>query len=407
MPTRRGGILIATGLATGILARLIGAPAVEVAGAGLMVLPLVAWAWVVSRPRPERVQRRCSSTRVGPDDPLRITIEVRGPTGRSRYAGLVAVDRLPPTLGGEARVAIIEPLAGDEGQGGSHEIPARGRGRYRFGPIALEVRDPLGLTRRRWRFDAPGELLVTPRIEDLVVTTDGRGRGTATSPGSTGHSLRLLRSNEEFSGIRSYREGDDLRGIHWPSVARTGELMIRLGESAGRSKGLLFVDTRTVSLGRAGTPTFERGVSAAASIGSLLLRETRSVGLATAGAAYSELERTPFLETLAELTHEQERLPGALGRLRAAATTETTLIVVMGLPERGDLSAMIRAGTAFGQKLIVIVRPSGAPQLDEGVSAVTTALGRAGWDPLVLGPEMTLEEGWRQPPARRPLARAR
>ena len=37
--------------------------------------------------------------------------------------------------------------------------------------------------------------------------------------------------------MRGYQEGDDLRRIHWPSVARTGELMIRQDESSKRASG--------------------------------------------------------------------------------------------------------------------------------------------------------------------------
>ena len=42
----------------------------------------------------------------------------------------------------------------------------------------------------------------------------------------------------------STSEGDDLRRIHWPSVARTGELMIRQDESSRRASGLVFLDNR-------------------------------------------------------------------------------------------------------------------------------------------------------------------
>ena len=50
--------------------------------------------------------------------------------------------------------------------------------------------------------------------------------------------------------MRQYHEGDDLRRIHWPSVARTGELMIRQDESSQRANGLVFLDSREGTLDR-------------------------------------------------------------------------------------------------------------------------------------------------------------
>ena len=58
--------------------------------------------------------------------------------------------------------------------------------------------------------------------------------------------------------MRGYQEGDDLRRIHWPSVARTGELMIRQDESTRRSTAVLFVDTRDAAVGQTHTPSFEK-----------------------------------------------------------------------------------------------------------------------------------------------------
>ena len=49
--------------------------------------------------------------------------------------------------------------------------------------------------------------------------------------------------------MRGYQEGDDLRRIHWPSVARTGDLMIRQDEASRRASGLIYLDSRGSMLG--------------------------------------------------------------------------------------------------------------------------------------------------------------
>ena len=82
--------------------------------------------------------------------------------------------------------------------------------------------------------------------------------------------------------MRSYQEGDDLRRIHWPSVARTGELMIRQNETSKRANGLVFLDNREAALGRSHATAFERAVSCAASVGVLLARNGFGLRFGTA-----------------------------------------------------------------------------------------------------------------------------
>ncbi len=80
--------------------------------------------------------------------------------------------------------------------------------------------------------------------------------------------------------MRQYQQGDDLRRIHWPSVARTGELMIRQDESSRRASGLVFLDNRGHALGQSHSPAFERAVSVAATLGVLLAQRGSPCGSA-------------------------------------------------------------------------------------------------------------------------------
>src|SRR3970282_2399528 len=63
---------------------------------------------------------------------------------------------------------------------------------------------------------------------------------------------------------REYQQGDDLRRVHWPSSARTDELMIRQLETPSQSRALVLLDVRTSSY--ESQVAFETAVSGAATI---------------------------------------------------------------------------------------------------------------------------------------------
>ena len=52
--------------------------------------------------------------------------------------------------------------------------------------------------------------------------------------------------------MREYRDGDDLRRIHWPATARTGELMVRQEDRPAKRRAVVVLDTRAVGHGGSG-----------------------------------------------------------------------------------------------------------------------------------------------------------
>ena len=166
---------------------------------------------------------------------------------------------------------------------------------YSLGPMKVFVQDPFGLARTAIEAAGTNELIVYPQVEDLQsfgLTAQGVGAGESAV-------RHLYRSAAEFYTMREYVSGDDLRRIHWPSVARTNRLMIRQDESTRRATAVLFLDNRGATLGNTGSPGFERAISAAATVGRAMIRAGFALELATAEAAARGVGEERLLDTLA------------------------------------------------------------------------------------------------------------
>jgi uncharacterized protein (DUF58 family) len=400
MLSSRGIAVLGAGLAMWLMARTLGSPGLEVVGIGLGVLPFLAVGsarWNRSR---LTVHRRLSDVRVVPGTRLGVEITLQNRSAAPTSL-LLLEDRLPLALGRSAR-SVVSALGPKASRTVRYTLVPQVRGRYLLGPLAIDLADPFSLTRQRITFDEQDELVVTPEVEDLSRVPDPN---TGASFG-TSRATQLFRTGEEFYTMRSYHEGDDLRRIHWPSVARTGVLMIRQDETSRRASGLVFIDNRAQALGRAHTPAFERAVSAAASVGVLLANGGFSLRLAMADSRPTALSQDRFLDALASVGHAPERTIGpALGHLRAGASPDTTLVLVAAPPGPTELTALLRAGAGFGPKLALFVYPqdpsSTTPdrqaQLEGRATQARLAMTRGGWDCLVLPPSGSLAERWHAP----------
>ena len=408
MPSGRGLVLIAAGISMWVSARLVGSPGLEVVGIGIFALPFLAAAYVRMGKQNIVLRRRLTDVRVAPGSRVTVTIEVENRTpGPTSF--LLIEDRLPATLGRPARLVVSGiPRHGIEHV--SYTVLPQVRGRYRLGPLSADISDPFALTRQRIEFDQGDELLVTPEIEDLLGASGPRFG--ASFGGS--RARQLFRTGEEYYTMRQYNEGDDLRRIHWPSVARTGTLMIRQDESSRRANALVFIDSRSVALGRTHEQAFERAVSVAATLGVMLAEHGFSLKLATAEQLPVTLTPEHFLDVLASISHANAQPIGpTLAHIRAGASGETTLVFVAGPPAVNEIAPLIRSGAGYGPKLAVLVYPvdpatlppQRQSQMEGRANAARLALVRSGWDCIVLPPSMKLRERWHAP-AERPLARS-
>ena len=95
------------------------------------------------------------------------------------------------------------------------------RGFYQLGPAEIRTIDPFGLLRFVRRFVMRAAVVVYPEVFELESFPV---QGWSVEPGGRSS---FVGQGDEFSGLREYRWGDDRRHIHWKSVARTGELVVK------------------------------------------------------------------------------------------------------------------------------------------------------------------------------------
>jgi uncharacterized protein (DUF58 family) len=397
MPSGRGVLVFVAAIALWLFARVTGSPTLHMVSVGLLVLPFGAALFARWSRQRLRIHRRLSDTRVQPGQRVQVELEVenQSPTATSF---LLIEDRLPSSLGRSARL-VISSISGKERQPVRYSITPRQRGRYALGPVTVDLSDPFALTKLRVEFDEREDLVVAPEVEQLAGGPDspfGLASGLALAK-------HLFRTGDEFYTMRPYNEGDDLRRIHWPSVARSGELMIRQDESTRRSNAVLFVDTRDSAVGQNHTPCFEKVVSASASLGMLLLRYGFSLKLVTSQLPAQRVGEEQLLEALAGISHHSTRaLTTGLTRLRVVSASDATLVVVTAPPQPSEISSLIRTGSTFGPKVAVLVHPTDPDtlppdrrgQLEGRASQAQHSLTRSGWDVLVLPPSARLRDVW-------------
>ena len=110
------------------------------------------------------------------------------------------------------------------------------RGWTHLAQITVSSTFPFGLLRRWQRVELIADALVYPRPETAPHSSDTR------LTGSTYEDEHRVGASGQFRGLRTYQAGDPLHHIHWPTTARTGDVMIVLRD--GEADALAMVELR-------------------------------------------------------------------------------------------------------------------------------------------------------------------
>lgn len=346
-------------------------PSLYVPGVALVVLWAGSLAWAGLAARGARIERERGPATVVEGEPYPLRLAIR--RGRLPLRGELADPLLeePVRVRALARAELHLNL--------TLRFPRRGR--RRLEPAVLTIGDPLGLHRRELRGDAAGEVLVLPRTEPVVAAADGGGGGAGglrDEPGGAGggSGLDLRPIDVEVDGLRPYREGSPASRIHWPAVARTGELHERRLVAEAESAPLVVLDASRPD----GEDALDRAVRAAASLclhlartsggcALLLPRESRAIqidpqlrawpdaharlALVDAGDGAPAIARARRAESVFWVTARGgERPPN-----RATALAARSAYLVTPAPVRGLRTGFTVAG-CYGQVLAASRRRS-------------------------------------------------
>jgi uncharacterized protein (DUF58 family) len=241
--------------------------------------------------------------------------------------------------------------------------PATRRGLFAIGPVRITTGDPFGFFRYTFFYGRKSSLLVYPRATELP----NFYVPPANLPGEGRFRRRTHYVTPNASGVRPYEFGDSFNRIHWPTTARTNQLMVKLFELDPASDIWVILDLdKSVHVGTGDEGTEEFAVKIAASIARFFLLANRSVGFICFGKRLfiEDAERggqhyARILEALALATAEGDVSIGTLITEEAKRFGRHTTIVVITPSTSEEWVASLQFVAERGVKVAaVLLEPS-------------------------------------------------
>jgi uncharacterized protein (DUF58 family) len=401
--TPRGRSFLASGVAALLCALVLGEQDLLRVAVLIIAMPLIA-SMVVARTRYRLASaRRLSPARVQAGEESTVTLRLENVT-RLPTGLLLVEDTLQYALGTRPRF-VLDRMESRGVREIDYKVSSDLRGRFPIGPLSVRIADPFGLVELTRSFTITDTLVVTPEVVPLPPV---RLRGEH-SGGGDSRTRSVAAAGDDDVAPREYRQGDDLRRVHWRSTARRGELMVRREEQELQSRGALLLDTRRhAHRGEGPRSSFEVAVSAAASIGVHLSAEGLALRLVTDQGARHVVDTGQswsLLDTLAVIRQSTARsLEHGVGALRQGGG-EGLIIAVLGAldPEEARALAQLRRSGVTAVAVLLDLaswdRASGNGAswdavADENARAARSVLTGAGWRVLDLPAGASLAGVW-------------
>jgi uncharacterized protein (DUF58 family) len=396
--TVRGRAFLAAGVTAIVCAIVLGQPALSRVGVLVVLLPL-ATAALLGRARYRLALVRTTSPQlVAAGQPARVNLSLTN-EGRTPSGVLLLEDHVPYVLGTRPRF-VLDGVGHGWHRQVSYQVRSDVRGRFEIGPMTVRVSDAFGLVELGRAFRTTVPLTVTPRISPLPAIPLGGGW---TGSGDNRPRAFAFGSAEDVT-VREYRQGDDLRRVHWRSSARTGDLMVRREEQPWQSRATLLIDNRLLShRGQGIASSLEAAVSVTASVAVHLSQRGFAVRLVSAGGEDqanawhlrdSTLNTGPLLEALAVLqTDNRSRMDSTwMGEASQGGLT----IAVFGALDQHDVPLLRRVAhhtTSAMAFALDVDAWAGGGRASSGSAPVLTS---AGWRAVTLGPQDRMDSAWEE-----------
>lgn len=393
--TSRGKVFLLGGLVVAVAGIFLGYEDVTRIGILIGVLPILALLLLPRRTPRLQVRREIEPRRLTPDERGAVQVQFTN-VGTRPSAFYLAEEHLDYQLGDRPRFVLPRMQPGEERRL-RYAVRSRHRGAFPLGPILLRQRDPFGLTFLSLQLSSRSEVLVLPRVWSL-----GEGRVRGSARGSEGEMPQMVALHgEDDVSIRSYRDGDELRRVHWPATAHRGELMVRQEDRPARRRVVLILDSRASAHPGSGVrPSFEWAVSAIATVANHLAAQGFVVHLLTDATLRDGLAEHPVdidvaLETLARAQPESDsrldRLAAVAGPFTAGGVLVVAAVVAHDELDLRTLAAIRQPGSRALALVLDPARFGGDRPRDE---APTAAMADAGWRSVVCGAQTEIPLAW-------------
>lgn len=350
MLTRRGLTTVTLGAGTVVAGRILGMIELFVLGSVAVAVALMALAQVRLWRVRLAVARRVVPERVHAGEVARVELRAEN-AGRRTTPMLELHDPVGGTRG--AQVSVAPMRRGARAQA-AYRLPTNGRGVVTVGPLTVTAGDLLGLARTRRIGAGEMDLVVLPRVHPIDLGGhDGAfrrsGQGSAFAFGPTG---------EEFSALRPYVPGDDLRRVHWLASARHDDLIVRQDQPPRDAELVVVFDRRAATHTEA---SFETAVSVVASMVAASAGHRGRVVLCDTDGVVTEIANDEHRHaTLNALAIVEAMAGGSLRRTLAdveGRKTRGSMVVVLGHASATDMEALATIAPRFGEMTVVVTRP--------------------------------------------------
>lgn len=263
-----------------------------------------------------------------------------------------------------------------------YEIRALKRGTYRWSGVLVTGTDALGLVTKTKFYETPeAEMTVLPRpIPVALELPSAAGWGVNES-----ESGQTRGAGIEPRGVRQYRSGDPLRHVHWPSSARTGQLLVKEFEAGTQAAAAFCIQhSRGTEIGKGAATSLEQMCGNVAFLAETFLRQGATVylpGLDEQATHYAPHERiVQIYHSLATITADgdwflEQDVREAVGALPYGSV----LYILMAVAEKGVIEA-ISFAAQHGLKVVALLYDATAFHKGRERALWTTAM-----DPSFVG----------------------